>query len=181
MKHDHVKLSRWCIMVHKKKLWTIMLVIGTKQEWIPFLATATAYIQNHARKFITFFNIPSFTAHIQRFWNAYNKYCRLHENIYLSEVSTFSYLENNWKKGREEPGRLEENFWGWFLNFFISSMQLYQHYLHISSFSIVYIDIWHIISVCYALMISGPPKKYTFGYWKNISSYSFWPRRLKQI
>ena len=41
---------------------------------------------------ITFFNISSFTVHIQRFCNANNEYCCLRKNIYLSEVSTFSYL-----------------------------------------------------------------------------------------
>ena len=53
---------------------------------------SSAYIQNRKRIFITFFNISSFTAYIQRFWNANNEYCCLRENIYLSEVSTLSYL-----------------------------------------------------------------------------------------
>ena len=79
-------------MVHNKKLRTIVLGIGTKQERIPFMATASVYIYNRARIFITFFNISSFTAHIQRFWNANNEYCCLPKNIYLSEVSTFSFL-----------------------------------------------------------------------------------------
>ena len=57
--------------------------------------TVSAYIQNRVRIFIKFFNIPSFTAHIQRFWNANNEYCCLRENIYLSEVSTFSYLDSD--------------------------------------------------------------------------------------
>ena len=34
-------MSRWCILVHNKKLWTIILGIGTKQERIPFLATTS--------------------------------------------------------------------------------------------------------------------------------------------
>ena len=44
MKQDLVNLSRWCIFVHNKKLWTIVLGIGTKQEWIPRLATTSIYI-----------------------------------------------------------------------------------------------------------------------------------------
>ena len=37
-------LSRWCILVDNKKLWTIVLRIGTKQKQIPFLATVSAHI-----------------------------------------------------------------------------------------------------------------------------------------
>ena len=36
----------------------IVLGIGTKQELIPFLETASAYIYNRMRIFITYFNIP---------------------------------------------------------------------------------------------------------------------------
>ena len=54
--------TRWCILVHNEKLWTIVLGIGTKQQEIPFLATTSTYILNRAWIFITFFNISSFTS-----------------------------------------------------------------------------------------------------------------------
>ena len=38
-------ISRWCILVHNKKLWTIVLGIGTKQEQIPFLATMSGCLR----------------------------------------------------------------------------------------------------------------------------------------
>ena len=41
---------------------------GDPDSSFPYLATASSDIENHTRIFITFFNISSFTAHIQRFW-----------------------------------------------------------------------------------------------------------------
>ena len=64
--------------------------VTTHGDMGTFFRNVHVYLES--RIFITFFNISSFTAHIQRFWNANNEYCSLCENIYLSEVSTFSYL-----------------------------------------------------------------------------------------
>ena len=47
---------------------------------------------NRSRIFITFFSISSFTAHISKILNTNNEFSCLRENIYPSEVSTFSYL-----------------------------------------------------------------------------------------
>ena len=51
--------------------------------------------------------------------------------------------------------------------------------LHISSFIVVYIDIWHIVTACYVLMCFSLPLKSTFLASKNVSPPSFWSRRMK--
>ena len=93
----HFGTKRYILKIRRKKEWWIwnitrsyeqsFLRIGTKQEQIPFwkleravlmfqmylrvhhyrVATSTD-IENQAQIFITFFNISSFTEHIQRFW-----------------------------------------------------------------------------------------------------------------
>ena len=60
-----------------------------------------------------------------------------------------------------------KKIWGiFFFNYFINAITS----LHISSFIVVYIVIWHIVTVCYVLMWSANPppqkngQKYTFGH-----------------
>ena len=79
--------QEWWILERNKKLRTIVLGNLNKTRTNSFLemgksssnvsnvfkgssltATVSAYIYNRAQIFIIFFNIPSFAAHIQRFW-----------------------------------------------------------------------------------------------------------------
>ena len=39
-------MSRWCILVHNTKSWTIVFGIGTKQERIPFWKLESSNVPN---------------------------------------------------------------------------------------------------------------------------------------
>ena len=66
--------------------------------------------------------------------------------------------------GRAGRGFLRPFF---FYYYFINAIILT---LHISSFIVVYIDIWHIVTVCYVLMCLSPPMKSTLLVTKNEST-----------
>ena len=69
-------------------------------------------------------------------------------------------------EGRGREGIFESDVFCFFYYYFINAIM---STFHISSFIVVYIDIWHIVTACYVLMCFSPLLKSTFLATKNAS------------